>query len=128
MHPTAPVINGPVNGKPRIKYDYAISATDPDGDELYYYVDWGDGMNTEWVGPYSSGQEIILSHKWSFQGIYSIKVRAKDANSLLSPWSTLEITIPRNKVIQISPFLDFLQGHQNIFLMLQLLIQRLIPN
>jgi len=121
IHPTAPVINGPINGKPKTEYDYTISSIDPDGDDLYYYVDWGDGMDTEWAGPYSSGQEIILNHKWNFQGKYSIKVRAKDVNSLLSPWSTLEVTMPRNKAINNVLFYRLLEQ----FPFLQRLLQKL---
>ena len=121
MNPTAPTINGPVSGKPRTEYDYEISSTDPDGDDLYYYVDWGDGMDTDWDGPYSSGQEIILSHKWNSRGTYNIRVRAKDVNSLLSPWSTLEVNIPRNKVVN-KTFLNFLQNHQNMFPLLRQLL------
>jgi hypothetical protein len=122
-HPTAPIINGPVNGKPKIKYDFTINSTDNDGDLLYYYVDWGDGMDTDWSGPYSSGQDITLSHKWNVQGAYTINVRSKDTNSLLSPWSTFEMTISRNKIIQNLLLPNFLHNQPKISKIFKLLIQ-----
>jgi hypothetical protein len=106
-HPDEPTISGPINGKPRTEYDYSISSNDPDGDMLFYYVDWGDGQDTDWVGPYISGQEITLSHKWNSRGTYNIRVRAKDVNSLFSPWITLEVTIPRSKTFNFNN--DFLE-------------------
>ncbi|MGF3554319.1 MAG: M14 family zinc carboxypeptidase, partial [Thermoplasmatota archaeon] len=42
-NPNKPVINGPTVGNPGIEYEYTFNATDPDGDTLEYYINWGDG-------------------------------------------------------------------------------------
>jgi len=75
---------------------YAIRATN-DGDSIYYYWSWGDNSNSEWIGPYTSGEEISITHIWDNRGDYSIKVKAKDQEGLESPWSDpLTISMPRN--------------------------------
>jgi len=63
--PNKPTINGPVYGKPFTSYDYKISTLDIDGDDIYYYIDWGDESESGWIGPYKSGEEITKSHSWS---------------------------------------------------------------
>ena len=103
--PHAPSFTGPGSGKTGESYTYNISAVDPDGDDVYYYVDWGDMQIEEWIGPFASGEEITLSHTWSEQGTYTIKAKAKDSYDAESQWTTLEVTMPKNK--QYSIFLLF---------------------
>ncbi|RLF38618.1 MAG: hypothetical protein DRN12_08165, partial [Thermoplasmata archaeon] len=59
----------------------------------YYYIDWGDGTDTPWIGPYSSGIEVTVSHVWEKRGDYTIKVKAKDDENMISDWATFNITI-----------------------------------
>jgi hypothetical protein len=80
--PTAPTITGPSRGKIKVEHNFTFYATDPEGDDVYYYVDWGDQTNTGWIGPYASGEEITQSHTWSInKKTFNISARAKD-----SPW------------------------------------------
>jgi len=98
LKPTTPT--GPINGKIGEEYNYSTSTTDDDGNIIYYYWSWGDNTNSGWIGPYNSGEEIIISHKWEKRGDYSIKVKAKDENGYESPWSDpLKISMPRNNDI-----------------------------
>ena len=92
--PVAPIINGAVNGKINLLYNYTFNATDPDRDEVYYFIDWGDQTNSSWVGPHSSGTEITEQHSWSKKGTYSIKAKAKDIYGAESEWGTLKVTMP----------------------------------
>jgi len=95
--PNKPNITGPSSGKPGISYSYTAYTNDPDGDKIFYKIDWDDGNNTGWVGPYNSGQVYIASHIWSAKGSYSIKVQAKDDNDAESVWSNpMIITMPKN--------------------------------
>jgi hypothetical protein len=41
-------------------------------------INWGDGNTTDWLGPYESGEEIIVSHAWKTVGKYTILVKAKN--------------------------------------------------
>jgi hypothetical protein len=96
--PISPQIKGPLNGKLNIKYDYKFRSIDPTEDQIFYYIDWGDGIINEWLGPYLSGEEIIVSHMWIQKGAYKIRAKAKDPYDAESDWATLEVTFPKNKV------------------------------
>jgi hypothetical protein len=85
--PNRPVFTGPTTGKPNEQYEYTITTTDPDGESLSYFIDWGDGSTSGWVGPYPSGSQIKLSHSWGTLGTYQIKGKAKDINDVESSWS-----------------------------------------
>jgi len=97
--PTPPDIKGPCKGIPEVDYDFVFVAHDPDEDEIWYYINWGDEDIEEWIGPYSSGEEIKLNHSWSENGRYFIKSRVKDSRNQESSWRTMVINIPklRNK-------------------------------
>ena len=85
--PDAPIISGPglVKVNTSVPYDFSIS--DPDEDMVFLLVDWGDGMQSEWGGPYASGGVYHLSHAWAEQGNYEIKAKAKDMFGMESNWS-----------------------------------------
>jgi nitroreductase len=91
--PMAPSISGPSNGLRGALYNYTMITTDPDGDEVYYYIDWGDGTNSGWVGPFPSGAVVSFNHTWSQAGTYTIKVKAKDNYGLESIWTPFEMMI-----------------------------------
>jgi hypothetical protein len=95
--PESPDIKGPSKGKSDIDYNFTFVSKDPEEDDVWYNVKWGDGEVEEWIGPYSSGQEINLSHSWSDGGRYFIKSKAKDVKNQESGWKTFVIDIPRYK-------------------------------
>jgi subtilisin family serine protease len=98
--PNKPVITGPTHGKYLLEYTYNVTNTDPDGDDLYYLFDWGDGRYSQWVGPFNSGATGSASHGWIQQGKYEVKVKARDSYGVESPWSDpLIVTMPRNRAI-----------------------------
>jgi len=84
--PDPPIIDGPSSGYVGETLTYEFVSEDPDGDDIYYYIDWGDGLVDE-DGFLPSGQPLIISHIWSEPGIYSIRAKAKDSNDLESGWS-----------------------------------------
>jgi len=91
--------SGTINGKINVEYTYTSLATDPDGDQLYYLFDWGDGTDSGWVGPYNSGVTASAKHTWTVKGSYDIKVKARDVPLREeSPWSDpLPVTMPLNQ-------------------------------
>ncbi len=95
--PSIPSINGPTSGKLLIKYTFTFSAIDPDNDDVYYYIDWGDNTSDYWLGPFESGKEISASHIWFKQGNFKIRIKAKNAMGAVSDWGTSTFTIPRDK-------------------------------
>ena len=93
--PYKPNIDGPTSGKAGTSYNYTFLAVDPDESIIWYYVNWGDGTNTGWLGPYNSGEQIILSHSWNNKGTYNISAKAKDPYDAEGPWGYLEVTMPK---------------------------------
>lgn len=92
--PSAPSISGTQTGSVGNSYEYTFVATDPDGDEVYYLVDWGDGSATGWTGPYTSGEMVKLNKTWDADGTYIIQAKAKDKYDATSDWGTLEVSMP----------------------------------
>lgn len=83
--------SGPTSGDAGTSYTYSTSTTDPDGNTVSYYWDWGDGTNSGWTGS-------SVSHTWNEEGTYSIKVKAKDSHGAESDWSDyLSVSMPKNK-------------------------------
>jgi outer membrane protein assembly factor BamB len=94
--PNKPVLKGPSKGKPGQYYDYSFSAIDPENNNVFYYVDWGDGEKKDWFGPYASGHEETLSHSWNSRGTYTVRIKAKDVYGNESEWSSLEVKMPKS--------------------------------
>jgi len=83
--PDAP--EGPNQWILNVECTFSAVTTDPEGEQIYYLFDWGDGTDSGWVGPYASGQTGEASHAWAELGEYVIKVMAKDEYGVQSGWS-----------------------------------------
>lgn len=94
-HPPAiPSLSGPLQGASGVLYNYTVSATDVDGDDVFYLINWGDQTNSGWVGPFDSGTSVTLNHSWALKGTYPVIARAKDSHGLQGSSSTpLLVTI-----------------------------------
>jgi hypothetical protein len=92
--PAKPTITGPAKGKPGVTYEYTLTAIDPEDQQVSYFVDWGDGTSTGWLGPYDSGSPIIVNHTWETKQTFTVKAKAKDALGAESEWATLAVKIP----------------------------------
>jgi hypothetical protein len=89
---------GSVSGKPGTEYLYTTTTTDPDGDQVLYIWNWGDGTTSGWLGPFNSGATATATHSWTAQGTYQIKVKAKDTFGAESDWSDpLPVSMPLNQ-------------------------------
>jgi len=91
--PNKPTINCKINGKTNKYYEYKFVSTDPDGDNILYRINWGDGTKELLTGPYQSGLEESFIHLWSEKGNYIIKVKALDADGAVSGWARFEVNI-----------------------------------
>jgi len=97
-HPNQPPnlgnITGPTHGYVGVLYNFTLTVTDPNNDQVYVRWNWGDGNISDWLGPFASGETINASHAWMAPGTYNIKIQAKDSNGAESDWSTpVQITI-----------------------------------
>jgi len=89
--PDAP--NGLDHGVPEQEYEFFASTIDPDGDQIFYMFNWGDGEFSGWEGPFNSGETGSGFHTWAELGNYNIKVIARDEWGRKSEWSD-EIAFP----------------------------------
>ena len=121
--PLKPEIQGELNGLAGEEYSYTLVATDPENNDLYYYVEWGDGNITEWFGPHTSGEQVTASHTYLEEGTYIIKAKAKDIHGFESEWNTLEINMPKKKPYINTLFLQFLENHPHLFPLIRQLLK-----
>jgi hypothetical protein len=114
--PNKPTINGPTSGKAGTFYTYKFTSTDLDGDQVSYYIRWGDGDITDWTTFQASGPPgYSEDHAWDIKDTYTIEVKAKDIYGAESDWATLDVTMPRNKILQNSFFLKLQERFANAF-------------
>ena len=123
LPPNDPEITGPTKGKPGVEQEYTVVTTDPDGDQVSYCFDWGDDSGEVCLGPFAPGEEVPVTHTWAEEGTYTIKVKARDIHNAESDEVTLEVSMPKNKIIS-HPFLRFLNLQQNLFLKLMQILSK----
>ncbi|VVB61451.1 Uncharacterised protein [uncultured archaeon] len=92
--PSIPTLTGPNSVKLNKKYNYEVTTTDPEGDQVWYWIDWGDKNNTGWIGPFTSGTGTTESHIWTTKGNFTIKAKAKDMQDFQTDWATLITSVP----------------------------------
>jgi hypothetical protein len=85
--PDPPTLQGPTNGRPNKEYSFTAETTDPEGSQILYLFDWGDGTTSEWIGPVNSGESVTTTHAFPAIGDYEVKVRAKDIDDATGYWS-----------------------------------------
>ena len=86
--------SGPITGNVGDHLHYESYISDPNGDGMEVYFDWGDGTHTGWVGIVTNG--TVGNYKtWNNTGVYQVRVKARDTPSLAeSVWSdSLTVTI-----------------------------------
>ncbi|UCF49451.1 MAG: PQQ-binding-like beta-propeller repeat protein [Thermoplasmatales archaeon] len=123
--PSVPTIDGPNRGNPGTEYSFTFSSDDTEGDEIYYYIEWGDGTTEDWIGPYASGEEVTVDHTWDEEGSYQIKAKAKDNYDDESGWSEFDVEIPRNRAVKslfIEIFEKIIERFPNAFPILQYIL------
>ena len=92
--PAKPSISGPAKGKPGVTYEYTLVSLDPEDQQVSYFVDWGDGTTTDWLGPFDSGTSLVVNHTWDTKQTFTVKAKAKDSRGAESEWATLPVKIP----------------------------------
>ena len=95
------------------EFEYTIYSKDVNDDDIYYFVDWDDGTNSGWIGPYPSGEGVVLNHTWNSYGGYWIRVQAEDSNGQLSRVKTIPLVFLNDRKVilgfdglLLNPFMD----------------------
>ena len=97
LPPLIPWIMEPPGVKPGKEAEFRFVTKDINKDEVFYYIDWGDGTDSGWIGPYASGEEVVLSHSWPKACTYHLKAKAKDDDGE-SKWKEYVLIIFRGGV------------------------------
>lgn len=106
--PGAPDITGTLNGNPEKEYEFSFFTIDPEGDDIYYYIEWGDGTIDEWIGPFGSNEEVKIMYNWTNEGEYTIKAKAKDVFNAEGPEGTLKVNMPKHSFAPNNSILEYL--------------------
>jgi len=94
--PTIPTIS--YETEDNIEYTFHALATDPDNDQIEYKFKIDNGQETNWVGPYESGENGSKKIKFSSSSTYEIRAKAKDIYGYEGEWSEpIEVTVPKSK-------------------------------
>jgi len=127
--PEAPSITGPDQGESEEELTFKFSAIDYNEDNLYYWIDWGDGQIVDEFGPYESGSEIEFTHTYTEEGDFIIEAWVKDEIGAESKHTTMPIKIPKNKSlpVDLKEFMCFLNKFQNGFLIIKILLGLTVP-
>jgi agmatine/peptidylarginine deiminase len=121
-NPGSPSITGQVDGKTGIPYTYTFTSSEPDGEDVSYYIEWGDGTITDWTDFQSPDTAYSEDHTWDTHETFEIRAKAKDVNGAESGWATLKVTIPRNKGLFNRPiFTRLVDYFPNIISILRLI-------
>ena len=75
--PNAPDICGPIQFRVGEYVPFTFNAVDPNGDNVSYYIEWGDGTSDGWTSYQPSGTDKTFVHMWEEIPIY-MRAKAKD--------------------------------------------------
>ncbi len=121
--PLAPQISGPHEGAPGTSYLFNFQTTDPQDDNIWYFIDWGDNSTSGWLGPYVSGYTLHTQHAWAEKGNFTVKAKAKDAYGAEGDWGYFTIVTPSVYVFSWSHLLQqFLERFPHAFPILRHLL------
>jgi len=104
--------DGPANIKPGRTYIYTTDASDNDAywNIIYYKWNWGDGTESDWLGPYTHDKRVSAAHRWDKEGQYSVNVTA------LLIHDTLNDDVEDFRFTDWSPSLNLCANQQSSYL------------
>lgn len=93
--PARPI--GPTDASNNVTLQYTVYPVSAGGHNVSYNFSWGDDTST-WVGPFPSGiGPVTASHTWTANGVYAVRVQAKDADVV--PGDVSDFSVPLNVTI-----------------------------
>jgi len=101
--PTIPVVEGPIQGKPGVEICFTFHSTDPDGDDVMYIIDWGDGITNE-TDYYPCDVPVEICHTWNNKGCYPFIGIAKDIHGVESDCFKFLFWVDGSRISYISLF------------------------
>jgi len=91
---TPAVPSGPSAAPKDSLCQFSAIATDPDGDNLSYRFDWGNGDTSGWGSWHQSGHAESAACAYPRSGSYEVRAQARDVDDACSAWSDpLSVTV-----------------------------------
>ncbi|MEO0133208.1 MAG: hypothetical protein ABIK72_00395 [candidate division WOR-3 bacterium] len=113
------LIDVPTNAYRYAAVEISLSTTDPNKDDIFYVIDWGDGIVDTTEESFASGETAVVAHRYTNVGTFQIKATAKDAKgNLQKNWSdpkSLEI-LPNEKPTAPIIICEFTSAAKNAWL------------
>ena len=93
--PTPPILQEATSGEVDEVLTFEVKSLDNEGDMVKYYIDWGDGTNSGWIGYYTEGVFQEVTNSWDTAGEYEVRAKAMDSHGEESEdWgNTVTVTI-----------------------------------
>jgi parallel beta-helix repeat protein len=118
--PLVESLSGPEYGKSGT-HSFNAGVFDPDQDLCYIKFNWGDGSYSGWLGPVANENLIETEHSF-LEGIYHLKVKARDEFGNESNWSdSLVIHIE-----DIAPDIKIIKPGRGLYIMNKKIVPRII--
>jgi hypothetical protein len=76
--PLVPMLLAPTLAQRGDSIRVRVSSYDADADSVYFFVQWGDGTESGWVGPVASADDCEIYHVYVDTGFFSVLAKAKD--------------------------------------------------
>jgi len=122
--PDIPTISGPTTGKIGKPVEFTIVATDPDGQDMFYNIFWGNAGGGD-LGPFPSGEEQIFEHTWTKTGKFTIKVKAIDVTGAAGEIGTFDIKISRARSVDNHIIEHIFQRFPNLFPIIRYMFEKM---
>jgi hypothetical protein len=55
-------------------------------------------ISNRWIGPFNSGEDVLLSNMWFEEGTREIRVKAKDEHGAETEFVSMPINVPKNRM------------------------------
>ncbi|MDR0373852.1 MAG: PKD domain-containing protein [Nitrososphaerota archaeon] len=96
---SVPSISGPTSNPVGTSNSFTVSSSvDSFGHRIRYIFDWADGTSTT-TGYYNSGVPVSVSHSWSSNGVYGVRVYAQCEDGCRS-----DLSVPYSVAIGANPW------------------------
>jgi hypothetical protein len=120
--PRKPDIDGPISGASGQEINFKFTAMDPENDNVWFNIKWGDGQEITLTEEYDSDETATISHIWERSGTFIVQARAKDQFDYWSEWESYQIKIPRYKAVENNLFDLLFERFPNMFNILKFVL------
>jgi PKD repeat protein len=105
--PNKPDISGASSISINKLENYSAKSNDPDGDDIRYFFDWGDGTLITETEKVLNGTIVQSNHSWSYPGLYQLTVYVEDEKGETSENTVKNILVDSQFCSNIGFLIDY---------------------